>query len=56
MCKRVPCPSCKGQTWWGCGKHVPSVMDSIPADKWCTCDPKVEREGHTYPPMQTNTS
>lgn len=26
-------------------------MDQIPEDKWCTCDPKVERDGKQYPPM-----
>jgi hypothetical protein len=38
-------------TWWGCGKHVPGVMESIPSEQWCTCAPRVEREGHQYPPM-----
>jgi hypothetical protein len=38
-------------TWIGCGFHVPSVMDSIPKEKWCTCEPKVEKKGQMYPPM-----
>jgi hypothetical protein len=38
-------------TWWGCGKHVPGVMENIPSEQWCTCAPRVEREGHKYPPM-----
>lgn len=38
-------------TWWGCGSHVPMVMDSIPEDERCTCDPKIERDGKQYPPM-----
>lgn len=38
-------------TWWGCGQHVPMVMDSIPDSERCSCEPKVERDGHTYPPQ-----
>jgi hypothetical protein len=26
------------------------VMDSIPATDWCSCAPKVEKEGKEYPP------
>lgn len=37
-------------TWWGCGNHIPSVMDSIPESEWCTCEPKVEKDGKQYPP------
>ncbi|KAM3481081.1 hypothetical protein MY8738_004619 [Beauveria namnaoensis] len=38
-------------TWWGCGSHVPMVMDSIPEEERCACDPKIERDGKQYPPM-----
>ncbi|RDA92628.1 hypothetical protein CP533_1445 [Ophiocordyceps camponoti-saundersi (nom. inval.)] len=38
-------------TWWGCGKHIVTVMKDIPADQRCTCDPKIERDGNLYPPM-----
>ena len=38
-------------TWWGCGQHVPMVMDTVAKESWCTCEPKVEREGVGYPPM-----
>jgi len=38
-------------TWWGCGNHVPSVMTAHPREEWCTCEPKVEKEGEKYPPM-----
>jgi hypothetical protein len=38
-------------TWFGCGRHVPSVMDTIPSEDRCTCEPKVEKEGKEYPPM-----
>ena len=41
-------------SWWGCGQHIPSVMDPIPEANWCTCDPKVERGGKQYPPMAAN--
>ena len=27
-------------------------MDPIPQAEWCTCDPKKEVEGKTYPPKQ----
>jgi len=39
------------RTWFGCGAHVPSVMDSIPKNEWCDCDPKTEKNGTEYPPM-----
>ena len=38
-------------TWWGCGGHVPMVMDKVPETDRCTCDPKVEKGGNMYPPM-----
>lgn len=37
-------------SWFGCGAHIPGVLDSIPADEWCTCAPKVDVGGKTYPP------
>lgn len=37
-------------TWWGCGKHVPSVMLSIEESEWCTCAPKTVVDGVRYPP------
>ncbi|KAK5023986.1 hypothetical protein LTR16_012346, partial [Cryomyces antarcticus] len=37
-------------TWWGCGNHVPMVMDPIPEEERCTCEPKIEKEGNKYPP------
>jgi hypothetical protein len=41
----------KGKTsWFGCGNHIPGVLDSVPADQLCTCEPKVEVEGKKYPP------
>ncbi|KAG9681066.1 hypothetical protein KCU76_g14743, partial [Aureobasidium melanogenum] len=39
------------RTWFGCGMHVPSVMDSIPKSEWCDCEPKTEKNGTEYPPM-----
>ena len=27
------------------------VMDSVPEEERCTCEPKVERDGKQYPPM-----
>nr|POE93540.1 hypothetical protein CFP56_19552 [Quercus suber] len=51
MCKRTSCSTCNKATWFGCGMHVPTVMDSIAASERCSCSPKVEREGKEYPPM-----
>jgi hypothetical protein len=39
------------RTWFGCGMHVPSVMDSVPKNDWCDCEPKTEKNGTEYPPM-----
>ncbi|KAK4189063.1 hypothetical protein QBC35DRAFT_381259 [Podospora australis] len=50
MCHKTSCSSCHKSTWMGCGNHIPRVMDSIPKENWCTCEPKVEKEGHQYPP------
>ncbi|KAF2218195.1 hypothetical protein BDZ85DRAFT_270810 [Elsinoe ampelina] len=51
MCKPATCGTCNKKSWWGCGSHIPMVMDSIPKEEWCGCDPKVEKEGTEYPPM-----
>ncbi|GAM82420.1 hypothetical protein ANO11243_003990 [Dothideomycetidae sp. 11243] len=42
------------RTWWGCGAHVPAVMDDVPKDQWCACEPKVDKDGTAYPPMGKN--
>lgn len=52
MCMKATCSSCNKTTWFGCGNHIPSVMDSIPTDSWCTCDPKVEVGEKKYPPKK----
>jgi hypothetical protein len=39
MCLRGTCPTCSGSSWWGCGKHVPSIMDSIPDSERYVCLP-----------------
>jgi hypothetical protein len=39
------------KTWVGCGYHIPSVLDRVPEEQWCTCEPRVERDGKSYPPM-----
>lgn len=44
------------ESWVGCGNHIPRVMDKIPHDQWCTCNPKVEEDGKEYPPMVSLTS
>ncbi|KFY25930.1 hypothetical protein V493_04356 [Pseudogymnoascus sp. VKM F-4281 (FW-2241)] len=38
------------KTWWGCGSHIPSVMDNVPESDRCTCEPKVDVGGEKYPP------
>ncbi|RDA87343.1 hypothetical protein CP532_2662 [Ophiocordyceps camponoti-leonardi (nom. inval.)] len=38
-------------TWWGCGKHIATVMKDIPAEQRCSCEPKVEQDGGQFPPM-----
>ncbi|PVH94854.1 hypothetical protein DM02DRAFT_175653 [Periconia macrospinosa] len=50
MCRKAVCESCDKATWWGCGNHIPGVMDNIPQEQWCTCGPKIERDGMEYPP------
>lgn len=37
-------------TWFGCGLHVPMVMDQVPEQDRCGCEPKVEKDGKLYPP------
>ncbi|KAK4239789.1 hypothetical protein C8A03DRAFT_32153 [Achaetomium macrosporum] len=51
MCMSAVCPTCSKTTWRGCGSHIPSVFANIPEDEWCTCEPKVEKEGKQYPPQ-----
>ncbi|KAI1493733.1 hypothetical protein F5X96DRAFT_666488 [Biscogniauxia mediterranea] len=46
MCMKATCKI----SWFGCGAHIPSVLDRIAADEWCTCEPKVEVNGTKYPP------
>lgn len=43
-------------SWWGCGQHVPKVMDGVPIDEWCGCEPAWERDGKRYPPMSEGAS
>lgn len=38
------------KSWRGCGRHIPSAMSGVPESEWCTCDPKVEVGGKSYPP------
>jgi positive regulator of sigma E activity len=49
---KVTCGSCNKATWYGCGSHIPSVMDNIKEDEWCTCEPKVEVGSKKYPPKR----
>ncbi|KAJ5142940.1 uncharacterized protein N7515_001727 [Penicillium bovifimosum] len=56
MCKKATCSSCKKSTWFGCGLHIPSVMDTIPEGEWCSCTPQVEKEGKKYPPKASQAA
>lgn len=38
------------KTWWGCGQHIPSVMDAVAEEERCGCEPRVEVGGRRYPP------
>ncbi|KAJ5604902.1 hypothetical protein N7510_010056 [Penicillium lagena] len=51
----IHCPTDK-VTWWGCGSHIPSVMDSVPESERCACEPKVEKDGKMYPPKAANAA
>ncbi|RSL80539.1 hypothetical protein CEP51_006509 [Fusarium floridanum] len=51
MCKKATCGTCNKTSWWGCGSHISSVLDSVPAAERCECEPKIEVGGTSYPPM-----
>ncbi|KAL2156199.1 hypothetical protein VTH82DRAFT_944 [Thermothelomyces myriococcoides] len=51
MCMSATCSTCGKQTWRGCGEHVASVLANVPETKWCTCEPKIEKDGKLYPPQ-----
>ena len=66
MCMKGTCATCRTllqfwfqtqsdvapekSSWFGCGSHIPKVMDAIPKDQWCTCKDTVEVNGVQYPP------
>ncbi|KAH7026524.1 uncharacterized protein B0I36DRAFT_330813 [Microdochium trichocladiopsis] len=50
MCMKASCSVCGKTSWFGCGAHIPGVLDAIPNDQWCTCTPKVEVGAKEYPP------
>ena len=35
MCRATTCRVCGKTTWAGCGQHVQSVKQSVPAAQWC---------------------
>ncbi len=35
MCRAVKCRVCGKTTWSGCGQHVQSVRQTVPASDWC---------------------
>ena len=38
MCRPTTCEVCGKTTWKGCGKHIDSVKEKVPADQWCDKD------------------
>ncbi|KAK2623927.1 hypothetical protein QTJ16_006561 [Diplocarpon rosae] len=50
MCMKTTCAKCQKTTWFGCGLHIPSVLDGVAEEERCSCEPKVERDGKQYPP------
>lgn len=37
MCYPVTCPNCGKTGWGGCGRHVDTVMSSVPTADRCIC-------------------
>ncbi|MDJ0419996.1 MULTISPECIES: hypothetical protein [Rhodococcus] len=37
MCYPVTCPNCGNTGWGGCGRHIDTVMSSVPTADRCTC-------------------
>lgn len=35
MCYPVTCATCNKTTWSGCGEHIDSVKQQVPAAQWC---------------------
>ncbi|KAI0204733.1 hypothetical protein F4808DRAFT_308136 [Astrocystis sublimbata] len=50
MCMKANCGECGKTSWVGCGSHVAMVLDAVPADQLCTCQPKFVSNGKEYPP------
>ena len=38
MCSPTRCSACGKTTWAGCGKHIDTVMDTVPEARRCTCE------------------
>ena len=36
MCRPTTCKKCQKTTWAGCGQHVASVKEMVPASQWCS--------------------
>jgi hypothetical protein len=40
MCIAGTCQACHKKSWYGCGRHVPAVMDGVPdAERWSSSTP-----------------
>lgn len=42
MCMPARCQNegCGKTSWWGCGKHIESVMAKVPEEEQCKCPPE----------------
>ncbi len=37
MCVRVTCDRCSKPTWSGCGEHIETALEGVPAAERCSC-------------------
>jgi hypothetical protein len=47
---KPPCLHPAKKSWRGCGSHIPGVLDSVPENERCTCEPRVKVGDKEYPP------
>ncbi len=38
MCSPITCTTCGKTTWTGCGLHIDSALEGVPAAGRCTCE------------------
>lgn len=47
--------SCGKTTWYGCGQHIPSVMDPLQPSEKCTCENHNPCAPGTAPPKPSHS-